>query len=344
MRLKTFSAPSMKECIALVRAELGPDAVIVSTLQSRSAGVRITAAVEQAEPSPPASTKPAFNPPFKQDSAQFERVVEAVRCTLEEHATPEPIAARLITAVRVFKSEEPRMALAGAFDDCFRFAPIGEKSAKPMILIGPPGVGKTVTAAKIAARARLKKQHATLVSTDTQRAGAIEQIEKLANLMGASFRIAASADQLATLIEDCSGEGDVIIDSAGTNPYSDSEMDALSTLVLAGNAEPILVLDAGGDAAEYAEIAAAFATLGATRLIATRLDMARRFGSLLAAADAGRLKFSNVSAAPAIGKGLTALNPVSLARLLLPEPPAISEPSRATPSAAPLRFEREPIA
>ena len=342
MRLKTFSAPTMKECIAQVRAELGPDAVIVSTLQSRAAGVRITAAVEQADSPPPASAKPVFNPPFKQDNAQFERVVEAVRCTLDEHATPEPIAARLITAVRVFKSEEPRMALAGAFDDCFRFAPIGEKSAQPMILIGPPGVGKTVTAAKIAARARLKKQNATLISTDTQRAGAIEQIEKLANLMGASFRTAASADQLAALMEQCSG--DVIIDSAGTNPYSDPEMDALSTLILAGNAEPILVLDAGGDAAEYAEIAAAFATLGATRLIATRLDMARRFGSLLAAADAGRLKFSNVSAAPAIGKGLTALNPVSLARLLLPEPSAISESSHATQAAAPLRFEREPIA
>ena len=109
-------------------------------------------------------------------------------------------------------------------------------------------------------------------------------------------------------------------------------MGALGDLITAAKAEPILVLNAGGDAVEYAEIASAFAALGATRLIVTRVDMARRMGSILAAADSGRLKFSNVSTTPNVGKGLSALNPVSLARLLMPEAvaaPAIPQESIA---------------
>ena len=52
-------------------------------------------------------------------------------------------------------------------------------------------------------------------------------------------------------------------------------------------------------------------------------------GSILAAADAGRLRFSNVSTTPNVGKGLSALNPVSLSRLLLPEPVTAAVPQES---------------
>ena len=61
-----------------------------------------------------------------------------------------------------------------------------------------------------------------------------------------------------------------------------------------------------------------FADLGATRLLVTRLDMARRLGGILAAADAARLSFSDVSITPNIAEGITPINPVSLARLIMP--------------------------
>ena len=121
----------------------------------------------------------------------------------------------------------------------------------------------------------------------------------------------------------------MLIDSAGTNPFSDTEMGALGDLVAAAKAEPVLVLNAGGDSVEYAEIASAFAAIGATRMIVTRIDMARRMGSMLAAADSGRLRFSNVSTTPNVGKGLSAFNPVSLARLLMPEPVAAAQPQES---------------
>ena len=98
-------------------------------------------------------------------------------------------------------------------------------------------------------------------------------------------------------------------------------MDHLSGLVQAAGAEPVLVLAAGGDAMESADIAASFAAIGAGRLVVTRLDMARRLGSILAAADAARMRFSDVSITPQVADGLSPINPLSLARLIMPHTP-----------------------
>ena len=67
-----------------------------------------------------------------------------------------------------------------------------------------------------------------------------------------------------------------------------------------------------------ADIGEAFSASGATRILATRLDMTRRLGAILAAADAGQLMFSEVSLNPHVATGLCAINPVSMARMILP--------------------------
>jgi flagellar biosynthesis protein FlhF len=78
---------------------------------------------------------------------------------------------------------------------------------------------------------------------------------------------------------------------------------------------------------EAAEIAAGFAAIGARRLLATRLDIARRLGGLLSAAEVPGASFTEVSINPHVADGLSPINPVSLARLLLPH----QADSQATP-------------
>jgi len=75
------------------------------------------------------------------------------------------------------------------------------------------------------------------------------------------------------------------------------------------------VLPAGGDAAESAELAAALAGTGATLLIATRLDVARRLGGILAAAAAG-LALAEAGIGPGAADGLVPLTPDLLAARL----------------------------
>ena len=94
-----------------------------------------------------------------------------------------------------------------------------------------------------------------------------------------------------------------------------------------GAGRPVLVLPGGGDVHEAAEIAEMFRTLGTSRLIATRLDLARRLGFMLVAAEIGQFRFSHVSTSPRVAEGLAPLNPVSLARLLLSQERGISTPA-----------------
>ena len=94
------------------------------------------------------------------------------------------------------------------------------------------------------------------------------------------------------------------------NPFEPEEMRGLARLLSTGEIDPVLVLPAGGDADETGEIARVYATLGVRALLPTRLDIARRFGGLLAAAHHGSLIFADASHNAKVADGLIPLSPV----------------------------------
>jgi flagellar biosynthesis protein FlhF len=314
MRLKTFTAASMPEAMRLVREALGPDAIIVSSQPGdRGKGVRVTAAIETpAEPAAP--SRPAAG------ADTIARLTES----LAGHGVPAALAERLLAgaAKAQARTTDPVVSLAAALDTVFAFAPMAppepvRRGGRPLMLVGPPGVGKTVTVAKLAARAVLARKPVMLVTMDIERAGAVDQLAAFARILKVDLAQAADAAALARTVRDA-GDRAVMIDTAGTNPFDAADTAALAAAAESVHAEPVLLVAAGGDAAESAEIAEAFGTIGAGRLIATRVDLARRLGGLLSAAQAGRLAFAEAGATPQIANGLRPINPVALARLLLP--------------------------
>jgi flagellar biosynthesis GTPase FlhF len=90
----------------------------------------------------------------------------------------------------------------------------------------------------------------------------------------------------------------------------------LKAFAAASAARQLLVLSAGGDSVDIADATAIFAAAGADALHITRLDCARRYGGIIAAAIAGRMPITEASATPFIANGLCSLNSVSFARLL----------------------------
>ena len=188
------------------------------------------------------------------------------------------------------------------------------------MMIGPPGAGKTVTIAKLAARARLAKRSVALVTTDTLRTGAVEQFSGYAALLGLNPHVAGSVAELRDAVAASHTAAVKLIDSTGANPFDGEDMRRLQDFIAAIGAEPILVLPAGMDADESADTARAFAALGATRLLVTRLDTARRLGGMLAAAGAANLRFCDVGIGPHLADSLAPLNPLALARLLAAAP------------------------
>lgn len=310
MRLKSFTAKSLPEAMGRVREAFGPDAVILSTQPSDDGkGVRVTAALEDS---------PLENLVFDAPEGPVVSIDE-IGEALAYHRIPPGLFDRLIGASAALPVEDEILTLGGALANEFDFAAVPEgPTPQPLMLIGPPGAGKTATAAKLCARVRLAGGQASLITMDTVKSGGVAQVTAFAEALGARLESAPDVDALAALAEAWTKDRFVVIDTIGANPFDGRDMGRLARAAQAAGADPIVVLPAGGDAADCAEAAVAFAAVGAARLIVTKIDTARRFGGFLSAAQAGGLALMAASASPNIADGLLPFDPVSLACLLLP--------------------------
>jgi flagellar biosynthesis protein FlhF len=310
MRLRSFTATSLSEAMSRVRETLGPDAVILSNQPADDGkGVRVTAALED---SPLEDL--TFDSPFG-TSVSIDEIGEA----LAYHRVPPGLFDRLVGAAAALPAEDEILALGAALDNEFDFAALPEApTPRPLILVGPPGAGKTATAAKLCARVRLAGGEASLITMDTAKSGGLAQIAAFAEALGARLEPAPDIDALATAVAACPKDRFVAIDTVGANPFDAENMGRLALAARAADADAIAILPAGGDVADCAEAAVVFAEIGARHLIVTRIDAARRFGGFLSAAQAGGLALMAAGASPRISDGLLPFNPVSLARLLLP--------------------------
>jgi flagellar biosynthesis protein FlhF len=311
MRLKSFHAETATEAMALIREELGEDAIIVST-HSEDEGVRITAAVDE-----DVAVRPVFP---EADEGGEEDPVDAVYAAFKAHGLPAAVGEPLLEAIGSFETSDPTTALAAALRQRFRFEPFGSGGwGRPVMPVGTPGAGKTQTAAKLAARALMAGARVALLSTDMERTGGPSQLRAFADALRLDLLTAGDPAGLADGLVAVRDRDSVIVDSPGRNPRDPADMAEQADLLLDGRVEPVLVLPAGLDPVESGEMAASFYDLGARRMIVTRLDLARRLGGVLAAAFAADLAFAEAGATPMIKDGLAPLDPLSLARLLLPD-------------------------
>jgi flagellar biosynthesis protein FlhF len=124
------------------------------------------------------------------------------------------------------------------------------------------------------------------------------------------------------------GAAQIIVDSGGRNHLDDDDMASLEEFLVDSDIEPVLVIPAGVDASEAGDIAKAFADLGATRFIATRIDMTRRLGAVVAAAWSAGLSIAEFGRTPFLKGGLDPADPKLLARLMMPQP--VAQPLRKT--------------
>ncbi len=335
MRLKSFHAKTMSDAMRMVRQSLGDDAIIVATREEEGGGVRVTAAVEEEDL---LVAQERARQPAKPVEPEID-VGEAVADALHRHGVPAALAEQLIDAASGLDTEDPCLALGSALDSLYTFNPLpdGRTAVKPLVLVGPPGSGKTLIAAKLAARAVFKKRSVGVITTDTVRAGGVDQLAAFTRLMKLKLATVEDPDALSGAYEVHRKTDLVLVDTAGRNPFNADDMDDLRALLSAGEVEPVLVLPAGLDALEAADIALAFKALGVRRMLVTRLDMTRRLGSVLAIANRARMAFCDASVSSKVAEGLTALNPLALARMMIP-------PEEATAEKAPQPAPRNPAA
>jgi len=294
------------EAIGLVRAHLGPGAVIVSTQEDDMGTARVTAALDETEiiaETPAANTRHA----------------RAIADALSFHGVPAELSDAILRASAVSTADGAVAALAESFTVLYRFASLNQKAKRAVILVGPQGSGKTATAAKLAARAVLAGERVRLVTTDMARAGAIAQLETFAKILGTPFQAVDGPEQLAAALAAAQPAERVIIDTSGVNPFSVGDRRELDALLASSKAEPVLVCAAGGEINDTVAMADTFRDLGCARVIVTRIDTVRRLGSVVAVANNFSLGLAEAGIAPDIADGLMSFTPMLLARLLLPK-------------------------
>lgn len=330
MRLKTFTAKTMKDAMQMVRDQIGEDAVIIATREEADGHVHLTAAMDPDAPSstgadagPIHERRGDFEDWLYEDDDDAVTVVEDITEAMLRHAVPDEVLDHVTSAAAVMGLDESRSALNGALQNLFDFRPLPQGGHnRALMAIGAPGAGKTLAIAKLAARATMNGLKSAVITTDTVRAGGVEQLEAFTRLMKIPLKKAQDAASLKRAMAEFSGVDQLLIDTPGVNPFQPDTLKDLARMIAAGPIEPIMVLPAGLDADESGEMARVFAALGARAMLPSRIDVARRLGGLLAAAHQGGLAFTDASDTARVADGLVPLTPKRLTQLLMPRPKA----------------------
>ena len=152
-------------------------------------------------------------------------------------------------------------------------------------LVGPTGVGKTTTVAKLAARFALRhgRRHVALVTTDSYRIGAHEQLRTYGRILGIPVQTAGDRDELAAVLNHARDRKLVLIDTAGVSQRDLHLTEKLSSLSLGEQRiRNYLVLSATSQAQVQGEVIKSFRKAGLHRCILTKMDETSNLGGTLA--------------------------------------------------------------
>ena len=257
-------------------------------------------------------------------------VLQAYRDRLIEQDVAPELARELVDEVRLELTggqigdpqavgETLRRKVAGRI----RTAPNGRAQRRRVIaLIGPTGVGKTTTIAKLAANYQLKHSlRVGLVTMDTYRIAAVDQLRTYADIIEVPLQTALGAGQARQAVRSMGAADVVLIDTAGRSQNDGLRLGELRRML--GGAEPDevhLVVSATGGRKCVRRVVEQFAPLGANRVILSKVDEAESFGSVLNVAAACEAPLSYVTTGQDVPDDIAPADADELAGRIVGEP------------------------
>ena len=320
MKITKITAPTMPEAMAKLKKAYGSEAVILYTrnvkkkqwfgMRQKNA-VEVVAGIEQGlnaqavnmlrEKSEPIDVKP-FQTERQLDSATPEpsrwkipepEPIQKLCQTLSEQG----VGSRHVEAIgkELLKywyssSQEPTEALIlQKLNDLLaeRLSSIDfsglRYNRKGLILVGPTGVGKTTTAAKLASKAVLDDGKTVgFITTDTYRIAAVEQLKTYAKILNVPVAVAYNLDDFKKALTDMKDKDFIIVDSAGRNYQQSRFVMELKTLIPFDNGmETHLVLSATAKPSDLSRIIRQFQDIPIDKCLFTKVDETAEVGSLL---------------------------------------------------------------
>jgi flagellar biosynthesis protein FlhF len=373
MKIKKYSAGSMKEALLQIKQELGENAIILKTSKapkkmfsfSGRETIEVTAAIDDDAPERPSTTvpmqpltlpvpgiykRPKPIPPFtfesgisvrnpeskkdansalsqrlnvveiKEDIRQLNEILRPILHSKETIVAQDmsgpwavvfnrllisgvdaEIARAMITRIcgpGDVSIQEADRRFSEELSRCFPVSgPLKLKDKGPLLcaFVGPTGVGKTTTLAKLAAHYRLNKNKSvSILTADTYRIAAIEQIRTFADIMDIRLHVVFSPDEVPEALAACNDDEIVFIDTAGRSPHNTDHMRELGAFMKAINPEEVhLVLSATTKDQDLSETIARYRPLGANRVLFTKFDETVKLGNVFnAVVKAGEVPVS----------------------------------------------------
>lgn len=323
MRLKTYIVNTIAEALPMIKKDLGEDALILNTKKIKTGGflgffkkekLEITAGVDPTLPKKGLQTETKslskWSDP-QESSAELIKELKNIKQfmvkQLKEEDLPQPL--RLLKKHLIAQEIAPdvledllaRLISRSEFNadqtsEIQRFAheelvalidahQYGERLQEPEIIcfIGPTGVGKTTTIAKIAADYMLtKNKKVGLITADTYRIAAVEQLKTYGSILNIPVKVIESSIDLTKAIEDFHNCDIILMDTAGRNYQQMQYIEELKQLLPnAGKVQIHLVLSLTAKYEDMKKIINNFRSVSMDELLLTKMDETSSLGAIV---------------------------------------------------------------
>ncbi|MDN5709017.1 MAG: flagellar biosynthesis protein FlhF [Planococcus sp. (in: firmicutes)] len=356
MRLKTYRVATMPEAMALIKRDLGDDALILNTKKVKTGGLfglfrkdclEVTAAVETMEETAPksissvnAQAMPAEAPVKKsqENDALMDELQSLKRLMMHEgpeDRLPEPLrplrsllekqgvekAVQTELLSKLLQASENEEPVQEAFHaELVRFIEQHQQAVKndsPSIacFIGPTGVGKTTTIAKVAAEQLLEhKRTVGLITADTYRIAAVAQLKTYGEILDVPVEVVESREQLAGALDALKACDVILIDTAGRN-YQQAEyiQDLQKLLPETQHIHTTLVLSMTAKYEDMVQIIGNFEALSIDELLLTKKDETASAGVILNLLHRYRIPLRRIATGQNVPDDLVAATPGRIA-------------------------------
>ena len=234
------------------------------------------------------------NVPEKEEQDRTTAVLTLIRDTLLENEVDAKYADSILTEVK--KMLKPNMPMEHILSNVYqrmilRFGKAeciepGKNGPKMVFFVGTTGVGKTTTIAKIASKFVVEdKKRVALLTADTYRIAATEQLRTYANILEVPFRVIYTADEISEAIDDFANYDYILVDTAGHSQNNDKQRDDMADFVKAAEGkiekEVYLVVSATTKYKDLLSIADKYKKMFDYKIIFTKLDETSAYGNLL---------------------------------------------------------------
>lgn len=205
------------------------------------------------------------------EESYVEQILEEIEGTLKNNSTLDNILASVYQKI-VLKIGSPHLI------------DLKTKRTRYIFFIGPTGVGKTTTIAKIASVMKLaKKSKVALITSDTYRIAAVEQLKIYSNILGIPLKVVYAAEEMEKVREELRGFDLVLVDTAGRSHNNQGQKEDLNNILKTvpdSDKEIFLVLSATTKYKDLVKIANTYSEICKYNLIFTKLDETDTIGNI----------------------------------------------------------------